>query len=75
MSWVLVAYNKSDDAFATEVNLPAAVDLPTIKSLVGDYPNLHADSFPVVGASLDRLMNTYVEGLDPTRFEYFIEFR
>lgn len=70
-----MAYNISDDAFVSQVELPAEIDSATVKSLVGDYPNLKGDSFPVVGESLSRLMNMSAEGLDPTRFDYFIEFR
>ncbi|HWG99188.1 MAG TPA: hypothetical protein VNV66_07660 [Pilimelia sp.] len=75
MSWVLLAYEKFGDAFESEVQLPDSLDEDVVKSLVGDYPNLRGDSFPVVGESLDRLQREYSIEVDSERFDYFIEFR
>ncbi|MFV2104938.1 hypothetical protein [Micromonospora sp. LOL_024] len=75
MSWVVLAYEKFGDAFESEVQLPYFLDEEVVKSLVGDYPNLRGDSFPVVGESLDRLQREYSIEVDSERFDYFIEFR
>ncbi|WP_018586267.1 hypothetical protein [Salinispora arenicola] len=75
MSWVVLAYEKFGDAFESEVQLPDSFDEDVVKSLVGDYPNLRGDSFPVVGESLDRLQREYSIEIDSERFDYFIEFR
>ena len=75
MSWVMLAYEKSGDAFASEVPLPGSLDDDVVRSLVGDHPNLRGDSFPVVGESLDRLRKEYAVEADAERFDYFIEFR
>jgi hypothetical protein len=75
MSWVMLAYEKFGDAFESEVQLPDSIDEDVVKMLVGDYPNLRGDSFPVVGESLDRLQREYSIEVDSERFDYFIEFR
>ncbi|NYT95571.1 hypothetical protein [Salinispora sp. H7-4] len=75
MSWVVLAYEKFGDAFESEVQLPDSFDEDVVKSLVGDYPNLRGDSFPVIGESLDRLQREYSIEIDSERFDYFIEFR
>ena len=49
MTWVLMAFDKSTEAFDSEVPLPDSVDEAAVRSLVGDYPNLRGDSFPVEG--------------------------
>lgn len=75
MSWVVLAYEKFGDALESEVQLPDSLDEDVVKSLVGDYPNLRGDSFPVVGESLDRLQREYSIEVDSESFDYFIEFR
>ena len=75
MSWVLLAYEKFGDALESEPQLPYSVDEDVVKALVGDYPNLRGDSFPVGDESLDRLKAEYSIEVDPERLDYFIEFR
>lgn len=75
MSWVLLAFEKDGDALVAEMSLPESVDDDTVKSLVGDYPNLRGDSFPVTGASLDRLADILKGEVRPADHDYFIEFR
>ncbi|MEU4447120.1 hypothetical protein AB0K14_37445 [Actinosynnema sp. NPDC050801] len=75
MSWVLLAFEKEGDAFVAEISLPESIDHAAVKSLVGDYPNLRGDSFPVTGASLDRLADVLKGEVRPGDYDYFIEFR
>ncbi|MFJ6676383.1 hypothetical protein ACIQMJ_35225 [Actinosynnema sp. NPDC091369] len=75
MSWVLLAFEKHGDAFVAEMPLPESIDDDVVKSLVGDYPNLRADSFPVTGASLDRVTDILEGEVRPDDYDYFIEFR
>jgi hypothetical protein len=75
MSWILFVYEKLGEAFVSELPLPDSIDDDVVKSLVGDYPNLHGDSFPVELQSLDRLADEYSIEVEPDGFDYFIEFR
>jgi hypothetical protein len=59
----------------SQFRLPDSVDDDVAKSLVGDYPNLKADSFPVKGEGLDLLGGVHSVEVEPERFDYFIEFR
>jgi hypothetical protein len=75
MTWVLMAFDKSTEAFDSEVPLPDSVDEAAVRSLVGDYPNLRGDSFPVEGETLRRLRDEFGVEIRESELDYFIEYR
>lgn len=75
MSWALLAFEKVGDMLVSEVRLPETVDDAVIVSLVGDYPNLRGDSFPLDEAKIKALEEASGIDIQPKGFDYFIEFR
>lgn len=70
-----MGYDRSNDTLASETPLPDSVDDDLVRSLIGDYPNLRGDSFPVEGESLHRLARDADVAIREDEVEYFIEYR
>ena len=75
MTWVLMAYEKHGDAYVSETRLPGSIDDDVIKGLIGDYPNLRGDSFPISSDTLNQLVLIDSRIIVSGDVDYFVEFR